>query len=73
MGPWLAASKELGDVDILGIDGYGDNGILMVPSDCFRRADLTNLWRWVAGSTWQFAPKWRNIYRIQLHRFLSNL
>jgi SAM-dependent methyltransferase len=41
VGPWLAASKELGAVDILGIDGYGDNGILMVPSHCFRRADLT--------------------------------
>jgi hypothetical protein len=41
VGPWLTASKELGAIDILGIDGYGDNGILMVPSDCFRRADLT--------------------------------
>ena len=41
MGPWLAASKELGDVDTLGIDGSGDNGILMIPSDRFRRADPT--------------------------------
>jgi SAM-dependent methyltransferase len=42
VGTWLAAARELGVRDVLGLDGpYVDTTMLQIPPDCFRAADLT--------------------------------
>jgi SAM-dependent methyltransferase len=42
VAPWLAAARELGARDTVGIDGdYVDRNQLMVPQECFLTADLS--------------------------------
>jgi hypothetical protein len=42
VAPWLAAARDLGATDTLGIDGkYVDRNLLMVPQECFLPADLS--------------------------------
>jgi hypothetical protein len=42
VAPWLAAARDLGATDTLGIDGkYVDRSLLMVPQECFLSADLS--------------------------------
>jgi hypothetical protein len=42
VAPWLAAARDLGATDTLGIDGeYVDRNLLMVPQECFLAADLS--------------------------------
>lgn len=41
VGTWLAAARELGIGDIVGIDGpYVDRAMLRIPEECFRPVDL---------------------------------
>jgi SAM-dependent methyltransferase len=41
VGPWLAAARELGAEEILGIDGeHVDKTLLMIPSEAFQAANL---------------------------------
>ena len=42
VGTWLAAARELGIEDVLGVDGaYVDRRMLRIPQECFHVADLT--------------------------------
>jgi hypothetical protein len=42
VAPWLAAARDLGAMDTVGIDGeYVDRSLLMVPRECFHPADLS--------------------------------
>lgn len=42
VAPWLAAARELGITDMLGIDGdYVDRSLLMIPPEYFMPADLS--------------------------------
>lgn len=42
IGTWLAAARDLGVADIMGLDGaYVDRGMLQIPPDRFRAVDLT--------------------------------
>jgi SAM-dependent methyltransferase len=41
VGTWLAAARELGVRDLLGLDGtYVDRRMLEIPEECFRAVDL---------------------------------
>lgn len=46
VGTWLAAARSLGVTDTVGIDGdYVDRTALLIPTECFRSADLTRPFR----------------------------